>query len=247
MPQPVIIEAVRTPFGRKGGAYRDERPDTLLAHALAGLAQRAKIAPEKIEDVVTGCVTQAGEQGANIGRLAVLLAGFPIEVPAVTLNRMCGSAQQAIHFAAQEIAAGDAAYAIGAGVEHMTRVPMLSDIGSIDKMNPLLFERFDLIHQGESAERLAEKYKITRRDVDEFSMESHRRASRAASEQHNKELLPTSRSRATKASATSSIRPRSLRCRRSSGPTATASSRQPTAARFPTARPRCSWPIAKPR
>jgi len=191
MPQPVIIEAVRTPFGRKGGAYRDERPDTLLAHALAGLAQRAKIAPEKIEDVVTGCVTQAGEQGANIGRLAVLLAGFPIEVPAVTLNRMCGSAQQAIHFAAQEIAAGDAAYAIGAGVEHMTRVPMLSDIGSIDKMNPLLFERFDLIHQGESAERLAEKYKITRRDVDEFSMESHRRASRAASEQHNKELLPT--------------------------------------------------------
>lgn len=191
MPQPVIIEAVRTPFGRKGGAYRDERPDTLLAHALAGLAQRAKIAPEKIEDVVTGCVTQAGEQGANIGRLAVLLAGFPIEVPAVTLNRMCGSAQQAIHFAAQEIAAGDAAYAIGAGVEHMTRVPMLSDIGSIDKMNPLLFERFDLIHQGESSERLAEKYKITRRDVDEFSMESHRRASRAASEQRNKELLPT--------------------------------------------------------
>jgi acetyl-CoA acyltransferase len=191
MPQPVVIEAVRTPFGRKGGAYREERPDTLLAHALSGLAQRAKIGPEKIEDVVTGCVTQAGEQGANIGRLAVLLAGFPVEVPAVTLNRMCGSAQQAIHFAAQEIAAGDAVYAIGAGVEHMTRAPMFSDIGSIDKMNPVLFERFDLIHQGESAERLAEKYKITRRDVDEYSMESHRRASRAAREQRNKEILPT--------------------------------------------------------
>ena len=191
MPQPVSIAALRTPFGRKGGAYREERPDSLLAHALSGLAQRAKIGPEKIEDVVTGCVTQAGEQGANIGRLAVLLAGFPIEVPAVTLNRMCGSSQQAVHFAAQEVAAGDAVYAIGAGVEHMTRVPMFSDIGSIDKMNPVLFERFDLIHQGESAERLAEKYKITRRDVDEFSMESHRRASRAAREQCNKELLPT--------------------------------------------------------
>ena len=89
---------------------------------------------------MTGCVTQAGEQGANIGRLAVLLAGFPVEVPAVTLNRMCGSGQQAIHFAAQQIAAGDAAYTIGGGVEHMTRAPMFSDVGTLDKMNPELFE-----------------------------------------------------------------------------------------------------------
>jgi len=190
MSEAVVIEAVRTPFGRKGSAYREIRPDTLLAGALAGLCQRSGVSPAKIEDVVTGCVSQAGEQGANIGRLAVLLAGFPVEVPAVTLNRMCGSSQQAIHFAAQEIAAGDALYTIGCGVEHMTRVPMFSDVGTLDKLNPEL-ARFNLIHQGESAERLAEKYKITRRDVDEFSMESHRRASLAAREKRNRELLPT--------------------------------------------------------
>jgi len=191
MPQPVIIDAVRTPFGRKGGAFRDIRPDVLLSLSLKGLTERVGIAPAKIEDVVTGCVTQAGEQGANVGRLAVLLAGFPVEVPAVTLNRMCGSAQQAVHFAAQQIGAGDAAYTIGAGVEHMTRAPMFSDVGSLDKMNPLLFERFDLIHQGESAERMADKYKITRTDVDQYSMESHRRASQAARDKRNKEILPT--------------------------------------------------------
>ncbi len=189
MPQPVVIEAVRTPFGRRDGAFREIRPDTLLAGALAGLCERAKVDHAKIEDVVTGCVTQAGEQGANIGRLAVLLAGFPVEVPAVTLNRMCGSSQQAIHFASQEIAAGDAKYTIGCGVENMTRAPMFSDVGTLDKLNPAL-ARFNLIHQGESAERLAEKYKITRADVDEFSKESHRRASAAAAEKRNRELLP---------------------------------------------------------
>jgi acetyl-CoA acyltransferase len=190
MPQPVVIEAVRTPFGRKGSAFRETRPDSLLAGVLAGLCERSRVSPAKIEDVVTGCVSQAGEQGANVGRLAVLLAGFPVEVPAVTLNRMCGSSQQAIHFAAQQIAAGDAYYAIGAGVEHMTRVPMFSDVGTLDKLNPQL-AKFNLIHQGESAERLAEKYQITRKDVDEFSMESHRRASAAARDKRNREILPT--------------------------------------------------------
>ncbi len=125
----------------------------MLSQALKGLTDRVGIAPAKIEDVITGCVTQAGEQGANVGRLGVLLAGFPVEVPAVTLNRMCGSAQQAVHFAAQEIGAGDATYAIGAGIEHMTRAPMFSDFGTLDKLNPILFEKFNLIHQGESAER----------------------------------------------------------------------------------------------
>ncbi|HVU86798.1 MAG TPA: thiolase family protein [Pirellulales bacterium] len=191
MPQPVIIDAVRTPFGRKGGAYREIRPDVLLAQALKGLTDRVGIPPAKIEDVVNGCVTQAGEQGANIGRLGVFLAGFPVEVPAVTLNRMCGSAQQAIHFAAQEVAAGDAAYAIGSGIEHMTRAPMFSDVGSLDKLNPVVIERFNLIHQGESAERMADKWKITRGDVDAFSMESHRRAAAAARDKRNKEILPT--------------------------------------------------------
>jgi acetyl-CoA acetyltransferase family protein len=190
MPQPAVIEAVRTPFARKESAFREIRPDSLLAGVLAGLCERSRVPAAKIEDVVTGCVTQAGEQGANVGRLAVLLAGFPVEVPAVTLNRMCGSSQQAVHFASQQIAAGDAHYTIGAGVEHMTRSPMFSDVGTLDKLNPQLV-KFNLVHQGESAELMAEKYKITRADVDEFSMESHRRASAAARESRNREILPT--------------------------------------------------------
>ena len=191
MSQAVIIDAVRTPFARRDGIFRETRPDALYASILSALTQRVKIDPAKIEDVVTGCVTQAGEQGANVGRLGVLLAGFPVEVPAVSLNRMCGSAQQAIHFAAQQVAAGDVNYSIGGGVEHMTRAPMFSDVGGLDKMNPELFTRFELIHQGESAERMADKWKITRKDVDEFSMESHRRAAVAAREGKNKEIVPT--------------------------------------------------------
>ena len=111
MSEAVILEAVRTPFGRRGGAYRDVRPDRLLALALRGLVDRAGLDPLRVEDVIAGTVTQTGEQGANVGRLAVLLAGFPVAVPAVTLNRMCGSSQQAVHFAAQAVAAGDMHYA----------------------------------------------------------------------------------------------------------------------------------------
>ena len=196
MAEAVILEAVRTPFGRRGGALREIRPDKLLAYTLEGLAARAGIKPEKIEDVVTGCVTQAGEQGANVGRLAVMLAGFPVTVPAVTINRMCGSSQQAVHFASQAIAAGDVAYAIGCGVESMTRAPMFSDIagapdaGSVfEVLNPELLDKQELIHQGESAERIADKWEITRQDIDALSTESHRRA--AARESH-KEILPIS-------------------------------------------------------
>lgn len=188
----VIIEAVRTPFGRRGGAFREVRPDRLLAHALNGLVQRAGIAPEKIEDVVNGTVTQIGEQGANVGRLGVLLAGFPVQVPAVSLNRMCGSSQQAVHFAAQAIAAGDLSYAIGSGVESMTRVAMLSDIdGSFSRLNPDLLRQYELIHQGESAERMAEKWTIGRREADQFATESHGRAAEAARHGRHTEILPT--------------------------------------------------------
>jgi acetyl-CoA acyltransferase len=193
MAEAVILEVARTPFGRRGGAFREVRPDALLGKALAGLVKRAGIDPAKIEDVVTGAVTQAGEQGANVGRLGVFLAGFPVTVPAVTLNRMCGSSQQAVHFAAQAIAAGDMNYAIGAGIESMTRVPMFCDIGGgYEKLNPALFERHELIHQGESAERVAERWKISRDDVDTFAAESHRRASAAAAAGSNREILPMS-------------------------------------------------------
>ena len=129
MAEAVILEVARTPFGRRGGRFAKFGPIRSWPGCLSGLVKRAGIDSAKIEDVVTGAVTQAGEQGANVGRLGVLLAGFPVTVPAVTLNRMCGSSQQAVHFAAQAIAAGDMKYAIGAGVESMTRVPMFCDIG----------------------------------------------------------------------------------------------------------------------
>jgi acetyl-CoA acetyltransferase family protein len=197
MPEPVIIEAVRTPFGKRGGAFRENRPDALLAHALRGLAARSGVPAARIEDVVCGAVTQAGEQGANVGRLAVLLAGFPVTVPAVSLNRMCGSSQQAVHFAAQAIAAGDARYAIGCGVESMTRVRMFSDIdpdgrhGGFGGLNPELFKHHEIIHQGESAERIAEKWRLSRATLDEFAIESHRRAWQALAGGRNKEILST--------------------------------------------------------
>ena len=198
MPEPVILEAVRTPFARMDGAFREVRPDALLAHTLNGLVKRTGMEVEKIEDVVNGTVTQAGEQGANVGRLAGMLAGFPVTVPAVTLNRMCGSSQQAVHFASQAIAAGDMGYAIGSGVESMTRAPMFSDIGGVPDggsvfsvLNPDLLEKQELIHQGESAERIAEEWEITREDVDALSAESHRRASEVARDGKNEEVLPT--------------------------------------------------------
>lgn len=197
MAEAVILEAVRTPFGRRGGALREFRPDGLLAHALSGLVERAGIPSDKIEDVISGTVTQAGEQGANPARLAVLLSGFPVRVPGVSLNRMCGSSQQAVHFAAQAVAAGDMTYAVGAGVESMTRVPMFSDIAAggkfegFEALNPALFKRFDLIHQGESAERVADRWMVTRAEADAFAKESHRRAAKAIEAGSNREILPT--------------------------------------------------------
>src|SRR5215211_8094722 len=196
--EPVIVEAVRTPFGYRGGAFREVRPDALLARVLAGLVERTGVGPEQVEDVVNGTVTQTGEQGANVGRLAVMLAGFPVSVPAVTLNRMCGSSQQAIHFASQAIAAEDMSYAIGCGVESMTRVPMFSDLGGAPDagsifgvLNPELLEKQEFVHQGESAERIADRWKITRHDVDALSAQSHRRAALAARQAKNTEILPT--------------------------------------------------------
>ncbi len=197
MADPVIVAAVRTPFGKRGGAFRDTRPDALLAHALTGVLARAGLAASRIEDVVCGTVTQAGEQGANIGRLASLLAGFPPAVPAVSLNRMCGSSQQAVHFAAQAIAAGDARYAIGCGVENMTRVRMFHDIdpdgrhGGFGGLNPELLARFEVIHQGESAERVAAQWRLAREALDEFAIESHRRAWAAQAAGAPREILPT--------------------------------------------------------
>ncbi len=198
MGEPVIIEALRTPFGRRGGAFREVRPDALLAHTLRGLVERVGLDPAALGDIVNGTVTQAGEQSGNVGRLGAMLADFPVEVPAVTLNRACGSSQQAFHFASQAIAAGDMEYAIGSGVESMTRTPMFSDRGGVtdggsvsEWRNPDLLEKYDFVHQGESAERIAEEWGITREDVDALSAESHKRAAVRTNNANSSEILPT--------------------------------------------------------
>jgi acetyl-CoA acetyltransferase family protein len=197
MSEAVIIEAVRTPFGRRGGALREQRPDSLLAHAIDGLIGRAGVDPRSIEDVVDGTVTLAGEQGANPARLAVLLSKLPVQVPGVSLNRMCGSSQQAVHFAAQAVAAGDMSYVIGCGVESMTRAPMFLDISlgqenqGFERLNPELFRRHELIHQGESAERIARKWSLSRETLDDYAKLSHRRAASAQSAGLHREILPT--------------------------------------------------------
>ncbi len=192
MREAVIVEAVRLPIGKKDGALREIRPDHFYALVLDALVARTAIKGEQVEDVVTGCVTQTGEQGGNIGRLAVLLSGLPEQVPAVSLNRMCGSSQQAVHFASQAIAAGDMDVVIAGGVESMTRVPMFSDLGGgFERLNPEIRRKYEIIHQGESAERIAERYGLTREELDDYSYMSHLRAAKATKAGYFKtQILP---------------------------------------------------------
>jgi len=196
MTEPVILDGIRTPFGRRAGILRDWRPDSLLGFVLKAILNRSGMPPNKIDDVIAGCVSQAGEQGANIARLAGMLAGLPVDVPGVSLNRMCGSSQQAIHFAAQSVAAGDNAYVIACGVESMSRVPMFLDVtlgkhGFRDfaDLNPDLLKAHALVHQGESAELIAEKWNIARTELDEYAKESHRRALAASSNGSQRETV----------------------------------------------------------
>ncbi|MFC0523432.1 thiolase family protein [Pontibacillus salicampi] len=186
----VIIEAVRTPVGKRKGYYRNVHPVHLGSQILTEVVRRAGIEKGMVEDIVMGCVSPIGEQGYNIGRLAALDAGFPVEVPAVQLNRMCGSGQQAIHFAAQEILAGDMDITIAAGVENMTRVPILSD-GNEETIPDSVHEAYDIVHQGVSAELIADKYRMTREELDEFAYNSHQRAIHAIKEgRFQREILP---------------------------------------------------------
>lgn len=175
-----IVEAVRTPIGRgrEDGALHKVHPVDLLAMTLNECVRRAGIEKGEVEDVVCGCVSPTGKQGANIGRLALLKAGFPVEVPGLQLNRMCGSGQQAVHFASQAIAAGDMDLAIGSGVEMMGTVPMGSDWGVLDE-EFLATYPYPLNPMGICAEMVSEEWGLTRRELDEFSAESHRRAGRA--------------------------------------------------------------------
>src|SRR5919202_7068762 len=161
MPEAVIVEAVRSPIGKRNGSLSGIHPVDLLATVLQSLVERAGVDPGQIEDNITGCVSQIGEQSINIGRNAWLAAGFPEEVPATTLDRQCGSSQQAVHFAAQGVIAGAYDLVVAGGVEHMTRVPMGSSLHGGDPLAPLRRRYGDrLVPQGISAELIAEKWGI---------------------------------------------------------------------------------------
>src|SRR5579884_2219733 len=194
MREAVIVDAVRTPVGRRNGRLKDWHPVDLMAQVLAALVQRTGIDAGTIDDVIVGCVSQVGEQGLNVGRNAALAAGFPETVPGTTVDRQCGSSQQAIHFAAQGVISGAYDIVIAGGVESMTRVPMGSTSqGPGAPFGPLMVERYHhgLVHQGISAELLAQKWELSREQLDAFSLESHRRAARAIAEgRFNTQIVP---------------------------------------------------------
>lgn len=190
MREVVIVEGVRSAVGRRKGAFSHTRPDDLAAEVLKGLVSRAGISADMVEDVIFGCVSQVGEQSVNIARQASLIAGFPVSVPGTTIDRQCGSSQQAVHFAAQAIAAGDMDIVIAGGVESMTRIPMFSN--RLDaEWSAQLTSQHEIIHQGLSAERMADKWELSRETLDEFSYNSHQKALKAQTEgRFNKEILP---------------------------------------------------------
>src|SRR5205814_7794841 len=171
MSEAVIVEAVRTAIGRRNGKLSPVRPDDLLALTLKGVVDRAGVDSAKVDDVIVGCVTQTGEQGMNIGRAAVLIAGFPVEVPGTTINRFCGSGQQAVNFAAQGVMSGSQDIVIGAGVQNTSRVPMGSDAFGPGEgpVSPKLMDLFGIILQGHSAEMIARKWGFSREQLDEFA------------------------------------------------------------------------------
>ncbi|HZO35966.1 MAG TPA: thiolase family protein [Solirubrobacteraceae bacterium] len=194
----VVVEAVRTPIGRgyhSQGAFRDLHPNVLLGTVYQALIDRAGIAPELVDDVVTGCVSQVGEQSNNIARNAWLQAGLPVTTPATTVDRQCGSGQQAITFAAGMIAMGACDIAIGAGVEHMGRVPMGSNVAHPDEFGTpfprSLMDRYELQPQGLAAELVADHWGIGRDEQDELGLRSHQLAARAVADgRFDREIVP---------------------------------------------------------
>ncbi len=178
----VIVDVLRTTFGRRGGALAHWHPVDLLAFALQSLVERTRVDPERIDDVIGGCVTQVGEQSTNVTRNAWVAAGYPQTVPATTVDRQCGSSQQAMHFAAAGVAAGHYDLAIACGVEVMSRVPLASNAhGGTGPFPPSFVEAVDgrIWAQFRVAQVLAERWGISRQDLDTFSLESHRRAAAA--------------------------------------------------------------------
>jgi len=182
----VIVEALRTPFGKRNGSFKDTHPEVLGAAPIKAVVERLGLRPAEVDDVIYGNVTPVGEQGLNIARKAALLAFDADVVPGVQLNRMCGSGQQAINFAAATVTAGVNDVVIAGGVEHMTRVPIGSDAGPVSEA---LSQRYEILHQGESAERIADQWGFTRADLDAFGVESQRRYAKAAEAGHYKSQI----------------------------------------------------------
>jgi acetyl-CoA acetyltransferase family protein len=189
----LIVGAVRTAVGRKNGKLAGVRPDDLAAAVLRELVDRTRIDAGEVEDVVLGCVDQLGEQGMNIARNAALIAGFPLDVCGTTLDRMCGSGQQAANFAAMGVMAGQYDAVIAGGVENMTRVPMGSNAMGPGEgpLSPRLQERYTIVPQGISAELIAERWGLKRDELDEFAAQSHEKAGRAIAEgRFKREIMP---------------------------------------------------------
>ena len=194
----VIVEAVRTPVGRgheEKGYYKDVHPSNLLAKSYTELIERSGIDASEVEDVVAGCVQQFGEQAFNIGRNAWLEAGLPIETPATTLDRQCGSGQQAVNFAAALIASGVHDVVIGGGVEHMGHISFADGLAVQQEhglaFSPQLMERYNLVPQGISAELIADQWEIPRSELDEIGLRSHQLAAKATEEgRFDREMIP---------------------------------------------------------
>jgi acetyl-CoA acetyltransferase family protein len=194
----VIVEAVRTPIGRghpAKGYYKDTHPNELLGKCYSQVIERAGIDASEVEDVITGCVQQYGEQMFNVGRNAWLQEGLPIETPATTVDRQCGSAQQAVNFAAALIKAGVHDAAIGSGVEHMGHIPMGVGFKWVDEVGtpwpPAIMEKYNLVPQGISAEMIADQWEIPRSELDELGVRSHQLAHQATEEgRFERETIP---------------------------------------------------------
>jgi len=194
MPEAVIVEAVRTPSGKRKGSLMKYHPTELAAAVLNELLRRAGIEASSVDDIIMGCVLSAGDQGLNIARNSALLAGFPVEIPGATVDRQCGSGQQAIHFAANLIEAGVCDVVIAGGVESMNRVPMGSTRHIDGKGYPFtdeLLARYPITNMGRSAEMIADQWHLTRTELDAFSLRSHRLAHQATQQgRFQREILP---------------------------------------------------------
>ncbi len=181
MREAVIVEAVRTPIGKRGGALSDVHPVDLSAHVLNQLLERTGVVPESVDDVIWGCVTQLGDQSGNVGRFAVLAAGWPEHIPGVTVNRACGSSQQAVEFAAMGVMSGRYDLVIAGGVESMSRVPIGATRAVGFPYGPGMSSRYDgaTFEQGVGAEMMARQWSLMREELDVFALESHRKAAAA--------------------------------------------------------------------